>query len=100
MIECPDCGKNFRSAKCSCGYEPPRSSPGEVAQRMRELREAADREFKQHQDDYARKSEIIAAIQNTNKRSWAHQILALHAAGQYPEGIGLEMARQVAGVQM
>lgn len=95
MIECPDCGKNFRSAKCSCGYEPPKSNPAETAERMKAIRELTRIEHEQRCADFAKKQEVISTVRGGGMKKWAREVIALHEAGRYSCEYGVELAKTV-----
>lgn len=95
MIECPDCGKNFRSSKCSCGYEPPRTNPAEIAERMRKARDQALNEYERGMAGFSQKQEVISVLPGTGSKKWAHEIIALNKAGLYSCTYGIELAKRV-----
>ena len=94
MTECPDCGKHFKSAKCSCGYIP--SSPlnkAEADRKWHELRRAARAAADVADERWKAKAAVLATVSEKGKRRWAYEVLALEAAGMYQSPHGLRIAK-------
>lgn len=97
MIECPDCGKNFRSLKCSCGYQVGSTKVDSVEResRYQEMRQSIDARYFAKKELWELKAKVRAAVPYRGPLKWAYDILAMEKEGLYSDLHGIEMARKV-----
>lgn len=97
-IECPDCGKSFRAAKCSCGYDPKVNSAANAAvgaERFQKMRSSLDAIAITDLERSKANLSVLATVNVSGGLRWAHEILALHSAGLYRSEYSLKLAREV-----
>lgn len=96
MIECPDCGKNFRGLKCSCGYHVGSSKVDNVERenRYHEMRQSLDARYFAKKEIWELQAKVRAAVPYRGSLKWAHDILAMENEGLYHDLHGIELAKK------
>ena len=84
MIECPNCFNAFAGAKCSCGYKPEHVADNGESWQARKA-EVISRSIEAVSADQHMVA-VLSSVEQRGFHRWAHEIVALDAAGIYKGG--------------